>query len=237
MKFSIITVCYNSEKTIRRTFESVLNQSVTDYEYIVVDGASKDGTLDIIREYEPKFKGRMRYVSEPDNGIYDAMNKGIRMAQGEIIGIINSDDYYETDALQNLLSHFSTSADIYYGILRCLNEEGEFALLRYSHTSWKDHCVQHPACFVSQKAYEKFGLFDLQYKIAADYDLFLRFVKEGATFVQINAVLANFSSGGISDKTPSYENIKVRFQHGIISRQKYWLKLIVEFAKKRLLKW
>ena len=98
MFLSIITVCYNSAGTIRQTFESVLQQDFNDYEYIVVDGASTDGTLGIIQEYLPKFNGKMRYVSEKDNGIYDAMNKGIRMAQGEVIGLVNSDDFYEKNA-------------------------------------------------------------------------------------------------------------------------------------------
>ena len=93
MLFSIITVCFNSEKTIEQTIKSVLEQSFQNYEYIIVDGASKDCTVDIIRRYEPMFKGKLKWISEPDNGIYDAMNKGIGMARGELIGIINSDDY------------------------------------------------------------------------------------------------------------------------------------------------
>ena len=99
MKISIITPCLNSAKTIRQTIESVLNQTYQDIEYIIVDGASTDGTLEIIQEYEDQFQGRMQYVSEPDNGIYDAMNKGIRMSHGNVIGIINSDDFYEEDAV------------------------------------------------------------------------------------------------------------------------------------------
>ena len=92
--FSIITVCYNSEKTIEKTLQSVLSQTEQDFEYILIDGASTDGTLDILRAWEPKFGGRMKIVSEPDAGIYDAMNKGIRMARGTLVGIVNSDDFY-----------------------------------------------------------------------------------------------------------------------------------------------
>ena len=102
MKFSIITVCFNSEKTIERTIRSVLNQTFSDYEYIIVDGASKDDTMKIVKSYEDKFDGRLHYISEPDKGIYDAMNKGIRLAQGEIIGIVNSDDWLEDDSLMNV---------------------------------------------------------------------------------------------------------------------------------------
>ena len=103
MKISIITPCLNSAKTIRQTIESVLNQTYHNIEYIIVDGASMDGTLEIIQEYEPQFQGRLHYVSEPDHGIYDAMNKGIRMSHGNVIGIINSDDYYEQDAVEKMV--------------------------------------------------------------------------------------------------------------------------------------
>ena len=98
-KISIITVCFNSQKTIGRTFDSVLRQTYPNIEYLVIDGQSTDGTTDIIREYEPLFQGRMKWVSEKDEGIYDAMNKGIRMATGDLIGILNSDDYYEDNAV------------------------------------------------------------------------------------------------------------------------------------------
>lgn len=94
MKISVITVTFNSGKTVRYTIESVLKQEYSDYEYLVIDGGSKDNTIDIIKEYEPKFGGRMKWVSERDKGMYDAINKGIRMATGDVVGIINSDDFY-----------------------------------------------------------------------------------------------------------------------------------------------
>ena len=99
MKFSIITICYNSEKTIERTIKSVLAQTYKNYEYIIVDGASKDGTLEIVKRFELQFDGRLKWKSEPDKGIYDAMNKGINMATGDVIGIVNSDDWLEADAM------------------------------------------------------------------------------------------------------------------------------------------
>ena len=237
MKFSIITVCFNSGKTIRKTFESVLNQTVTDCEYIVVDGASTDDTVDIIKEYEVKFNGRMRYVSEPDKGIYDAMNKGIRMAQGEIIGIINSDDYYETDALEKLLPYLETPADVYYGMIRVVDEQGEIAVIRHNHNYLAKQSLMHPACFVRKKSYEKYGLFDLRYKIAADYELMLRFFKKQAGFIPVDAVLSNFSTGGISDTSPLYEMYEVHWRYGTISRKTYYLRLLTEFVRKRILGW
>ena len=119
IKVSIITVCYNSEKTIRRTIESVLNQTYDNIEYIIVDGASTDQTMDIVKEYEPKFSGRMRWISEPDEGIYFAMNKGIDMAAGELIGLLNSDDTYESNAVKSIRDALvSEPYQILYGFAR-----------------------------------------------------------------------------------------------------------------------
>ena len=110
MKISIVTATWNSAETVRDTFDSVLRQDYKDYEYIVVDGGSKDETLDIIREYEPKFGGRMKWKSEPDRGIYDAMNKGISRATGEVVGILNSDDFYTSfDVLKAIARRFNPS--------------------------------------------------------------------------------------------------------------------------------
>ena len=107
MKITIITATYYSERTLRDTMESILSQTFQDFEYIVIDGASKDGTLDIIREYEPRFGGRMRWMSEPDKGIYDAMNKGFAMATGDVIGILNSDDFFTSnDVLESVVEGF-----------------------------------------------------------------------------------------------------------------------------------
>ena len=118
---SIITPCFNSEKTIARTFEALMRQDYENIEYIVIDGGSTDGTLGIIREYEKKFPFSFRYVSESDEGIYDAMNKGIRMATGKLVGIVNSDDYYADDAIKNIVNAYD-GAD--YRILWCRHQAG-----------------------------------------------------------------------------------------------------------------
>ena len=105
--FSIITVCYNSQKTIERTIKSVLHQDFQDYEYIIIDGSSTDGTVEIIKKYEPLFCGRMRWISEPDTGIYDAFNKGIRCSKGKLTWLVNSDDYIEKNALSVISNAYS----------------------------------------------------------------------------------------------------------------------------------
>ena len=118
MKISIITVTFNSEKTLRYTIESVLNQNYDDIEYLIIDGASTDSTLDIIKCYEPKFEGKLHYISEPDKGIYDAMNKGILMATGNVVGFLNSDDLFiDKKVAEDIVSAFDTNTDAIYANL------------------------------------------------------------------------------------------------------------------------
>ena len=123
MKISLITVCYNSEETIKDTIESVLKQTYRNYEYIIIDGKSKDKTLDIIKSYEKKFDSKLKYISESDEGLYDAMNKGIALATGDIIGILNSDDIlYDKNVFQNVVDNF-TNCDGVYSNLLLMNED------------------------------------------------------------------------------------------------------------------
>lgn len=195
IKISIITPCLNSEKTIRDTIESVLKQTYENIEYIIVDGASSDGTISIIEEYIPLFHGRMRYVSEKDNGIYDAMNKGIMQASGDVIGIINSDDWYEQDAVEQAEKCFEgTDADVVYGEMWLVDQNGE----RAYHT-WHSRFPPHPSTFVKKKIYQQYGMFETGYRIAADRDLLLRFMTAGIHFEHIDAIFANFRKTGISN--------------------------------------
>ena len=125
MKISIITATYNSEKTLKNTLESVLKQTYTNYEHIIIDGDSKDNTMEIVKQYEEKYQGKLRYISEKDSGIYDAMNKGIKMATGDIIGILNSDDIYANEnVLEKIAEKFKqTNCDGTYANLIFMDEE------------------------------------------------------------------------------------------------------------------
>lgn len=185
MKTTIITATYNSEKTLRDTIESVLRQGYKDYEYIIIDGGSKDRTLDVIKEYEPKFGGRLKYISEPDNGIYDAMNKGIRMATGDVVGILNSDDFYTSDdALQKIADAFEhNDIDATYGDIHFVNDDDLTKMVRYySSAVFKRSFMRfglmpaHPSFYCKRSIYEKYGAFDTSYRIAADFENLLRLI-------------------------------------------------------------
>lgn len=216
-KVSIITPCMNSEKTIRQTMESVLNQTYKNIEYIVVDGGSSDGTLDIIREYLPRFHGRMRYISEKDKGIYDAMNKGIRMTRGGLIGIVCSDDYYEPDAVEKVLSCLTDDRyQVIYGYCRFIDKGHAAGLMKSNHKDLKQHMIPHPTCFVTRNIYRDFGMFLTIFKVSGDYELMLRLYNSGrVVFTQIRSVLTNFRIGGESNnlKRRTLENIALKYCH------------------------
>lgn len=208
--FSIITISFNSEKTIERTIKSVLAQTNQDYEYLIVDGASTDGTLGIVKKYEPLFGGRMKWQSEPDKGIYDAMNKGIQMANGTIVGIVNSDDWLEHDALETIYTCYNKNNQavdgIYCGWLNFHYNSGISQVMKTNHNllmAWSKKYemagIRHPATFVPKSIYEKFGVFDESIRIMADTDLILRFLFSGVKFYYPNTVVSNMSDGGVSN--------------------------------------
>ena len=226
-QFSIITICYNSSATIERTIKSVLAQTFTDYEYIIVDGGSKDSTLDIIKKYEPLFEGRMKWKSEPDKGIYDAMNKGIERSSGTIIGIVNSDDWLEADALENV-NNFSKMIQkpnkvIICGSLRFHYKDGKSQIMNTDKNRFYQgiakhsfgHGAYHPSMFVGRDVYEDVGLFDTNFYIAADIDFVYRCYKENIQFHFMCQILNNMSDGGISN------HINWKY---FISDKKYYVK-------------
>ena len=205
MKVSIITATYNSEKTVKETIESILNQKYTDFEHIIIDGNSKDNTMKIVKEYEPKYNGKLKYISEKDSGIYDAMNKGIKMATGDIIGILNSDDKYANEnVLEKIVDKFKeTNCDGTYADLIFMDEE----TMTKPERVWKSAKGKlkngwhpaHPTLYLKKDVYDKIGLFDLQYRIVADYDFMLRMMKdENIKLEYINDVLIHMRAGGTS---------------------------------------
>ncbi|MBQ9991375.1 MAG: glycosyltransferase [Lachnospiraceae bacterium] len=223
---SIITVCYNSEKTIERTVKSMLSQSYSNYEYLIVDGKSTDKTLDIVRQYEPLFQGRMRVISEADQGIYDAMNKGISLASGELIGMINSDDYYEADALEIMVGEYLKKREphmILYGFQRNFQGEREKSTVLFHHDFLVEQMITHPTCFVTKKVYEDFGKFDLSYRSSADYEFMLRlYQKQKVVFHPVYKVIANFQMGGMSSSQVGYrETLGLQYQYGGMTKGRY----------------
>lgn len=222
-KVSIITPCLNSEKTIRQTIESVLYQTYPNIEYIIIDGGSKDKTLSIIEEYLPLFKGRLRYVSEKDQGIYDAMNKGIKMSDGCLIGIINSDDYYECTTVEKVVERYIDGCEqVIYGYQRVLNRDRIVRICKDSHKNLSQNMIPHPTCFVSRKVYRNYGLFLKTFKATADYEFMLRIYRENVQFIQIPEILTNFRLGGVSSrKRTLIEKNTIRWMFQYISLGEY----------------
>lgn len=221
---TIITVCYNSALTIRQTIESVLHQTYHDIEYVIVDGASEDETLSIINEYQPAFGERLKIVSEPDQGIYDAMNKGIRMATGKLIGILNSDDFYEPKAVEHMVAAMTDEKyQILYGFVRYMKAGVECSIDRRSHKFLREGMISHPACFVTKAVYDDYGHYDLRYISAADYDFMLRMSQiDEIRFYPVDYLITNFSLGGMSATAAAWLDLqKLRRDYKIISDKEY----------------
>lgn len=183
MKVSIITVTYNSAETLAMAIESVLRQSYPDIEYIVKDGGSTDRTIEILKEYEPKFHGRMKWVSEKDKGIYDAMNKGIEMAAGDIVGILNSDDFFTgNNIVKKIVDTIEKeNVDAVYGDVHFVKPENLHKCTRYySGSIFRPWMIRvgflppHPSLYVKRNVYERFGNYNASYKISADFEFIAR---------------------------------------------------------------
>lgn len=229
---SVITVCYNSAKTIELTLQSMLQQTYDHYEYLIIDGASKDTTLEIIKRYEPEFQGRLKWISEPDAGIYDAMNKGIEKASGELIGLLNSDDSYERNALEVMAARYRELQKehvILYGFQRNMTGDKEKSVVLFHHMFLDEQMITHPACFVSKQVYRDFGAFNTSYKSSADYEFMLRIFHEGKVHFQpVYEIISNFQTGGMSSSETGYrETARLQYQYHAISRLRY-IRIIVK---------
>lgn len=186
MKVSIITVAFNSAATIAHCMQSVLDQSYSNIEYIVVDGLSKDNTLNIVREFEPLFAGKMRWISENDNGIYDAMNKGLHMATGDVVGILNSDDFFtDNDVIEKVAQAFTgDNIDAVYGDVHFVRETNLSRCVRYYSSAgfrpwWLRFGIMpaHPSFYARKEVFQKAGLYKTDYKIGGDFEMMVRLFK------------------------------------------------------------
>lgn len=226
MKLSIITVCFNAERTIEKTIKSILGQTFTKYEWIVVDGKSTDRTNEIIKEYIPEFerKGiKVDYRSEYDKGIYDAMNRGAQRATGEYLTYMNADDlYYKNDSIERVITILeNTSADIVYGDT-CFIKTNE----QYIEKAKAIETITYHLPFCPQAAFVKSELqrqlqFDIQFRISADYDFFLRAYLQGNKFQRVEQVVAYFTFGGASNenRVRTYkEDVAVKVKNGLENR-------------------
>ena len=204
MKISIITVCYNSEKTIRDTIESVLCQTYPDFEYLIIDGKSSDSTLDIINSFNDD---RIKLISEKDKGLYDAMNKGIELSTGDIIGIVNSDDVlYDENVFQNIVDNYRDDTEIMYGNIKYYNDDFSKVVRDYiSGTSNSlDWCPAHPSMYVRREVFDRIGMYDLQYRINADYDFMVRCNINKIRYQYLNIYFVKMRYGGVSNGFEGY---------------------------------
>jgi len=224
---SIITVVYNGINTIEQTIQSVIRQPYKNKEYIIIDGGSTDGTVDLIKKYETSLS---YWVSEPDKGIYDAMNKGIACAKGELIGIINADDWYEENVFKEIVKYYQEtgSGKVIHGLLRNFLDEEFYSMIGNSIRRLRFDMIQHPTCFIPKTIYDKYGVYDTSYKYSGDYDLILRFVNSGVKFCFVERPIVNFRLGGISSiPQAEIEMFKVRVKHHLISKTEGYLRIFL----------
>ena len=238
MKITLITACRNAKAHIATAMESVLAQKGVDVEYIAVDGASADGTLDVIKDYVPKFNGRMRFVSRPDKGMYDAINKGIKMATGDIVGILNADDVLASpDTLSHIAAAFTPGIDALYADIRFVRAGDSLETLRVANTvrycsaaKWKPWMfrfaamVPHPSFYVRRECFERFGGYSLDYRICADFELELRYLylaKLKAAYLPECVVVMRMggasTAGWRSNVEINREDLRALRSHGIWS--------------------
>lgn len=242
MKISIITATWNSGTTIRNTIESVLSQDYPDFEHIIIDGMSKDNTIDIVKEYEPKYNGRLIYISEKDNGIYDAMNKGIRMATGDVIGILNSDDFYTTNFILSQINKSFKLVDVIYGDVHYVDGNNLKKCVRYYSSKgfkfWQmrlGFMPPHASFYCKANVYNDCGEYDITLKSAADFDIVLRILKKGYKTKYVPLDFVTMRTGGMSTSgLKSYkrtidETLKSLRKNGIYSN---YILLLIKCAYK-----
>nr|WP_302934063.1 glycosyltransferase family 2 protein [uncultured Prevotella sp.] len=251
MMISIITATFNSAKTLKDTIQSVLRQTNKDFEYLIIDGGSTDETIDIVKSYESEFSGRLKWVSEKDQGIYDAMNKGIKMASGDVVGILNSDDYFTSDdILQTVDNAFkSHEIDAIYGDIHFIRDGNPQKCVRYySSRMFRPFWLRfgfmpaHPSFYCKREVFEKAGLYSLDYKIGADYEMMVRLFKKYRIMSQyINKDFVTMRTGGASNNnvrsriTLINEDVKACKENGVYTNSLFvMLKFMYKIFEFRL---
>lgn len=245
---SIITVTYNRAQIIRGAIEGVLRQKYKNYEYIIVDGASKDNTIDILKEYEPIFEGRLRWISEPDKGLYDAINKGIRMAKGDVVGIINSDDFFHRDDTFDIIANAFEDKEIeaIYGDERDVDEvDHEHVVMIDKSAYFRTWMYRiglmppHQTFYARKSLFEKYGYYKTDYKIAADFELMLRFAYiNHVNFKYVPESLLTFTTGGVSSQLSNKwklnkETVRACKENGLFCcHPMIWVKYLFKVKKK-----
>ena len=241
MKFSFIICTYNAELRLPATLDSILAQNFEDFEVVVIDGKSSDNTVHVIKKYQTKFNGRLRWISEKDGGVYEAINKGIKLAQGDFLNIIGAGDWLELGVLDKIAQQIQENflADAIYGSTKIWEKNKKH--FRIAHTdvfALPNHPMQHPALFYRKKLHEKYGLYDESYRIASDYVFCLKtFFLNKVNIIEIEAVLVNFVMDGLSSENfwkTQIENKKALRSVGLKNRNFY--RTILTYYKKKLLK-
>lgn len=244
IKISIITVTFNRANVIHNAIEGVLRQKYKNYEYIIVDGASKDHTIDILKEYEQKFEGRMRWISEPDKGLYDAINKGIKMATGDVVGIINSDDFFHIDESFNIIADAfkNDDAEAIYGDTRLLFDNGHEKINSCAgFRTWMYRIGMmpgHQSFYIKRNLFEKLGYYKLGYRIAADFELLARFMYVNKVKTKyVPKAYFTFRMGGVSTQLSNKlllnkETVRALKENGLYAcMPMIWLKYIFKIKK------
>ena len=202
---SIITICYNIKDEIEKTCQSIVNQTWQDFEWIVVDGGSNDGTVDVLNKY----RSRMNvFISERDKGVYNAMNKGIKLASGEWLSFMNGGDAYAAnDVLEKVFKNKEYDADVLYGNINEIYPDGRTEQSNYKTkidlSFFTNHNINHQSSFIRRKLFDKYGIYDEEYKIASDWEKWIVFAENGCNFKYVDVIIADFMCNGISSKQSS----------------------------------
>lgn len=221
---SIVTVSFNCERTIERTIKSVRDQTYKNIEYIIIDGLSTDKTINIIKYYESEFNGNLKWISEIDNGLYHAMNKGVKRATGEFIGILNSDDWYELNSVEVIVESFVKDPELQlvHGNMARYNSNNSLISIygkRTSKFNFLDKTpYSHPTCFIKTGVYKNYGNFDTQFNTASDYDFMLRIYYSNIKTLHIDRLITNVQLVGITTSLtwpPFKQNIAILKKHNI----------------------